>query len=222
MSTATLPPSIAEPTEERLVLEHITWDQYVKLTDWLIGERPIHATYDRGWLEIMPISLSHELFKGVLGQMVIVLTEEFDYACETLGSMTIRREDLLRGLEPDECYYLPNAERIRGKRELDFKVDPPPDLVIEVDVTSSSKVRIGIYAALGVPEVWRLVSDDRVDCLQLDAAGGYVTSAGSRYFPGLTSEDVSRFVNEALSMDKTAWRKAFRTWVREKLRAGHA
>ena len=121
-----------------------------------VEEQPgIRLTYDRGLLEIMTPLDPHESYKKLLGRFVEALTEELDVEICSLGSRTCSREDLVRGLEPDQCYYIQNEQVVWDKEQIDLNQDPPPDLVIEIDITSSSINRLDLYADLGVPEVWR-------------------------------------------------------------------
>lgn len=204
------------PRGGRAVLTRVSWGEYLRIARSL-GDRRVRTTYDRGRLVIVSPGPYHEGINKALDQMVIILAEEFELPSSDLGSTTFRRADLKKGLEPDNCHYFENSPRIRGRRKTDLRVDPPPDLAIETDVTSNSERRLGIYAAFGVPEVWRF-DGDRVLFLRLTAGGRYIRRAESRYFPGFRSEDATRFAEEAPDADKTAWRKAFRAWVRETLR----
>jgi Uma2 family endonuclease len=129
-----------------------------------------------------------------------------------LGSTTFRREDLRRGFEPDSCFYVQNEERVRGKVEIDSAVDPPPDLVIEVDITSPSLDRFPIYARFGVPEVWRY-DGERVVVYEFRNAE-YVEVANSLALPWFTSDILTRLVAQGLTMRRTAWLKEVREWTR--------
>ncbi len=137
------------------ILQGIHWDTYQNLVRDLESQPGTRLTYDDGTLEIMMPLPPHETFKKLLGRFVEVTTEELGIEIRSLGSTTWTREDLRKGLEPDECYYIQNELAVRGKDVIDLTIDPPPDLAIEVDSTSSSMNRMRIYAALGVPEVWR-------------------------------------------------------------------
>jgi Uma2 family endonuclease len=129
----------------------------------------------------MVVSSRHERPNHLIAQLVEVVAEELDLDLENLGSTTFKREDLQRGFEPDTCFYVQNEERIRGKEEIDLNVDPPPDLVIEVDITSPSLDRFPIYAHFGVPEVWRY-DGERVEVYELGNAQ-YVEVANSLALP---------------------------------------
>ena len=157
----------------------------------------------------------HEEAKYLLGCVIDTVTEELRIPRQGAGSTTWRREDLDRGLEPDACFYLANAERVRGKA-IDLSVDPPPDLAIEVDITRSSLDRMGVYAKLGIPEIWRYDGESlRVYLLQAD--GNYAETETSRSLPFLLPGEVARFLEQAGPMDHSEWGRQFRQWVRDEL-----
>src|SRR3954454_19090485 len=166
-------PRTSEP-EPRIVLRGVGWEGYERMLE-LVGDRPIRLTYDRGDLELMVPSHDHERYKSLLGRLIETLTLELDLPCDAAGSTTWRKQLEDRGLEPDECYYLANAERVSG-RKIDLEVDPPPDLAIEVEISRSALDRMGIYAALGVPEVWRF-DGETLRVAQLRADGTYADVA---------------------------------------------
>ena len=139
----------------KVLLPGVSWSTYQALVHDL-AERPNkRLTYDHQWLEIMTPLPEHEANKRLLGRIVEATTEELGLEIYSFGSTTWSREDLQRGLEPDECYYIPSEAQVRGKTRIDLTVDPPPDLAIEIDITSSSLDRLKIYASLGIQEVWR-------------------------------------------------------------------
>jgi Uma2 family endonuclease len=138
-----------------ILLNNITWQTYESLRSNLAEQAGIRLTYDRGKLEIMTPLAPHEKYKKLLGSFVEALTEETDRDICSLGSLTCKKEDLARGLEPDRCYYIQNEQVVWDKDQIDLNQDPPPDLVIEIDITSSSIDRLELYASLGVPEVLR-------------------------------------------------------------------
>jgi Uma2 family endonuclease len=197
---------------QHIVLDGVSWELYEHLLEEM-GDRPIRLTYDNGDLEIMPPLYEHEVPKTMIGRAIETLAEELDVAIQAAGSTTFRRRAKQRGLEPDECYYVQSLPLIRGKRKLSLPKDPPPDLAVEIDVTSRSIARLPIYAALGVPEVWRF-DGAAIQCLHLRPDGKYVASDYSRAFPMLRPRDLMRFVEMAQAMDLTAAGKALRRWVR--------
>ncbi len=139
---------------QRLVLHDVDWKTYYAVSLALDG-RHLRLPYDGETLELMTIARIHSTLSRLLGRFVVVLTEEFQLPVASCGDMTVDREDLVRGLEGDETFYITNEPRVRGKEQLDFQIDPPPDLAIEIDITSSSRRRMAIFTALRVPEIWR-------------------------------------------------------------------
>jgi Uma2 family endonuclease len=137
-----------------IVLDGISWTTYSRLRRES-GQQRLRMTFDSGELEIMSPSFQHESAKGLLSQMVRTLASDGGISYASGGSTTFRLKEMKKGLEPDQCFWLANAERVRGKKRINLRKDPPPDLAIEVDIFRSSLNRMGIYAALGVPEIWR-------------------------------------------------------------------
>lgn len=130
----------------------------------------------------------------------------------------MKREDLQRGFEPDSSFCVQNAPRMRPVRELDLNQDPPPDLSIEVDVTSQSINRVPIFAAVGIPEVWHYSLGGAVQIMKLNSSGAYETAARSLAFPIVTSEDLTRFLLESESKPSNVWARELRGWIRAQAR----
>lgn len=196
----------------RILLTDIRWETYKALADDL-GDRHIFLTYDRGSLEIMTVGSEHERYKTVVGRFVELMTMELRIRICSLGSTTQQRKDLQRALESDECYYIANEPKVRGKLHIDFNVDPPPDLAIEIDISRSSIDRQSIYAALRVPELWRFNSQGlRVFVLRAD--GQYERSESSRCFPFLPLAELERFLKQITKVDETSLLIEFQEWVR--------
>jgi Uma2 family endonuclease len=199
---------------ERVLLHGVSWKAYEALLEcW--ADRPVRLTYDRGRLEIMSPLRKHEKPGAFLKQMIELFTLGMKIPRETGGSMTFRKEAAQRGLEPDGCYWIQNVEAVRGTEEFDGQVDPPPDLVIEIDITSSSLDRMSIYAALGVPEVWRF---DGVELtVNLLQHGQYIPSEQSLALPGLPLGVVRRFLDRRTE-DEVTLLSSFQAWVRKQAR----
>jgi Uma2 family endonuclease len=203
------------PSEQRFLLRAVDWRTYRAVSEALKG-RHLRFTYDRGNLEFMTISRTHGNYSRLLGRLIFVLAEEFGLPIRSLGDMTCDREDLDRGVEPDECFYLVNEPRIREKEEIDLTTDPPPDLVVEIDISRSSRNRLGIYAAMGVPEVWQF-DGEVLRVQQREAGEHYTVSNRSRYFPSLPVAELAGFLHRRTQMDEVSLVRAFRTWVRGQL-----
>lgn len=201
----------------RFLLKNISWQTYEALLKDMESQPGIRLTYDRGKLEIMtPLDL-HETYSRLIGRFVETLTEELNIEIRSLGSRTCKREDLTRGLEPDECYYIQNESVVRHLEQIDLNQSPPPDLVIEIDVTSSSINRLDLYAALGVPEVWRYDGSQLI-IYQLQN-GEYLVCASSPTFPQLTSSEIIRFLELRKTTGETSLIRLFRSWVRNQIRS---
>lgn len=210
MSIAVSSPRVAE---QRFLLSDVSWSLYEHLLEELNDRRNVRVTFDRGDLELMSPSLRHESWGNMLGAFVEILAEELDIPLICARSTTFRRKDLNRGLEPDNCYYIEHVQDVLGKDDLDLSVDPPPDLAIEIEVSRSAVGRMPIYAALGIPQVWRY-GDDRLQVYCLDAGGDYVIAERSPTFPALSLEKVAEFLCQSLQTDDISLQRAFRTWVR--------
>jgi Uma2 family endonuclease len=197
------------------LLHEIDWRTYSRLLRAFDGRRRLRLTYDRGTLEIMSPLWEHEDGACILGSFIEVLTEELNLPRRAGGSVTLRRRRRRRGLEPDRCYWIASAPRVLGKRRLDLRVDPPPDVAIEIDVTASSLDRMSIYAKLSVPEVWRL---DATGLSFLVLQGGvYQARTHSLAFPQLQAADLAPFLAQLGLVDDTALVRQFRGWVRRQL-----
>jgi len=201
------------PAEQRVVLHNVSWGTYERLLEDHENNSAPRFTYDRGELEIMSPSPEHEKLNRRMAQLVMALTEETGVEAEDFGSTTFRREDLERGFEPDSCFYIENEESVRGKSRIDLSVDPPPDLVIEIDITSPSLNKLSIYTRIGVPEIWRY-DGKRVTILKLEG-DGYVEANASVVLPPATGAALSNFVEKSQSMRRTAWLKEVRGWARK-------
>ncbi len=200
-------------TGQRLILHGISWETYERLLADFENSHAAHFTYDQGGLEIMVLSFEHEKINRLFHSLFEVVAEEMDIDFENAGSTTLKREDLHRGFEPDTCFYVNHAEHIRGKTHIDLSVDPPPDLVIEIDLSSLSLDKLPSYAAVGVAEVWRYY-EKSVEILILDS-GTYERQEESGVLPGLTDKVISRFIKDGYSMKRTEWVRSIREWVRQ-------
>ena len=201
-----------ELPEQKVILHGISWETYERLLADK-EDRPVpRLAYDRGALEAMRPSFEHEGLARNISVVVTVVAEELEIDELDAGSTTFKREDLERGFEPDGCFYIQHAGRIRGKRRIDLTTDPPPDLVIEVDITSPSLNKLSIYAGIGVPEVWHHDGERlTIFCLEGDR---YVGVAASRVLPPLDGDTMSGFVELSRTQGRTVVKRAVREWVR--------
>jgi len=208
--------TLAQPLPVNItILSGIQWDTYQNLVRDLESQPGMRLTYDDGILEILMPLPPHERYKKLLGRFVEVITEELGIEICSLGSTTWTREDLHKGLEADECYYIQNELLVRGKDTIDLNIDPPPDLVIEVDSTSCSMNRLGIYAALGVPEVWQYDRDSLTIWSLVNQA--YQPREVSAVLPMFDIVVLRSFLELSQTMGETSLIRHVRQWVREQL-----
>lgn len=202
-------------TDGHLVLYNVSWRDYLRFSR-LFADRPGHRlTYDRGVLEIMSPSRPHDRLSRLLARFVGVITDELGLDFSDGGSTTLRRRKKRKGAEPDESFWIANEVKMRAKEGLDLRTDPPPDLCIEVDVTHSSLDRLAIYAALGIPEIWRL-SDEGLHFHVLHEKA-YVVQANSLAFPLVSSTELVDFLALRDRMGVNALLRQVRAWIRKKI-----
>ncbi|MEH2417436.1 Uma2 family endonuclease [Nostoc sp.] len=201
--------------EQRTVLHNISWETFEALLKDTGEDRRSRFAYDCGVLEIMTPLFEHENPKIQFDRFILVLAEELGIEIRSAGSTTLKRKISKRGIEPDTCYYIQNELAIRGKQTLDLENDPPPDLAIEIDITSSSVNKLGIYSALGVTELWRY-DGQNLKFYQL-IEGQYVECKFSIAFPLVLVSEISRFIEQSKSMGEITLLKSFRAWVRKKI-----
>jgi Uma2 family endonuclease len=199
--------AVATPRESRVVIRNLSWGTYETLLRERGDEGPRMA-YDRGALEIMSPSSKHETLKSLIGRLLETYTEVLGIDIVGTGSTTFKLQLKERGLEPDESYYIQNESRVRG-RDIDLSTDPPPDLAIEIDLRRSSLDKLGIYAALGIPEVWSH-DGERVVVHVLQPSGSYAVSDRSAALPELPMDELVGFLDRIGSQSDTQIVRAFR------------
>ncbi|MEH2103838.1 MAG: Uma2 family endonuclease [Nostoc sp.] len=202
------------PPGQRVLLRDVTWQELEAILEDLGEHRAARIAYDRGILEIMAPLPEHEFDKEIISDLVKALLEELSTEFISLGSTTFKNQAMAQGIEPDQCFYIKNESKIRGKKRLDLAVDPPPDLALEIDITS--RTHPNIYEALKVPELWRF---DRGK-LQINVLqdGHYVESQQSLNFPLFPIiEAIPQHLEQSITAGRNATLKAFRIWVQKQL-----
>ncbi len=190
----------------------ISWQTYKTLMAEVGGDRAWRIAYDRGVLELrMPLE-EHEEPKGLLESFIEAIADELQIEVRKLGSLTLDREDLSRAVEPDSCFYIQNEAVVRG-RKISLPDDPPPDLVIESDYTNSSVNKQSIYAALGVPELWRYTHQTLLVYARVD--GDYEQRDASLVFPFLPVADVGYFIEQSRTVGQRSAVRLFRQRIRD-------
>ena len=203
---------LSVPPGHRIILHNISWQEFEEILTELGENRASRLAYYQGNLEIkMPLP-KHEVAKVIIGDLVKIILEELEIDCECFGSTTFKRQDMNSGIEPDDSFYIKNHLQMIGKEKIDLNIDPPPDLVIEIDVTS--KTQLDAYLALAVPEVWRYENDK----LQINIwqNGKYIESKVSPNFPNLPiAEIIPQFVEESRILGRSPTLRKFRQWIKQ-------
>jgi Uma2 family endonuclease len=202
------------PTTQPILLEGVSWATYECLLADFGDSHAARVAYDQGTLEIMSPSYVHEQRNSLIAMLVSVVATEMDIDFENAGSTTFKRADMGRGFEPDSCFYLQHVAAIRGKRTIDLATDPPPDLVVEIDITHPSLDKMPIYATLGVPEVWR-ATEERVVVYQR-MRDGYAVVDQSTVLPGLAAAELQDWLAVSEQTSRAAWMKQIQSWARDR------
>ena len=199
---------------DRVVLSNISWAQFENLLNNLGDQRAAHIAYDNGLLEIMTPLPEHEHFKEVFGDALKDIADELELDYESYGSTTWRQRAKMAGVEPDNCFYFQNEAIVRGRVDLDLSQgDPPPDLALEIDLTSKSLNRFPIYARLEVPEIW-CYDQGELKIYQL-VDGGYVSTETSLALPDLPIKQLPNIIETYRNQGRRAIRQAIRQWVKK-------
>jgi len=202
------------PEGQTIEIRDVSWSEFEIILAELGEKRNTRIAYSEGTLTIVAPMPAHEFAKVCIGDFVKILLEELDRDYISLGSTTFKNENMSKAVEPDDCFYIRQYKSVLGKARLDMSVDPPPELAIEIDVTS--KTQLEAYAGLGVEELWRYDNEKlRIDAL---VDGKYVEVEQSPSFPvWLTNQSIEKFVARAQVVSQGRAKKAFRQWVIDRL-----
>jgi len=210
--------AISTPAETRTLLENISWQTFKAMLTDMGSSRNTRLAYENGTLEIMAPDMPHENSNRVIEGFVIALCEEIGEEYKRSGSLTLTRDDLERGGEPDSSYYIQNEYQVRNKEKIDLSIDPPPDLVLEVEYSKPKVDKFKIYAAIGVPEFWRF--NGSVLRIYVLNDGQYLEVEQSPTFGTVPVKEIPRFIQETRINGEMATTRAFRAWVREQVLSG--
>jgi Uma2 family endonuclease len=199
---------------QQMLLKDISWQKLEKILEEMGERRAARISYSDGWLEIMVPLPEHEKDKELLGDLVKILLEILQIDFEPFGSTTLKNERMRQAVEPDTSFYIQNQAAVIGKNRIDLNIDPPPDLAIEIDITS--RTRFENYEILGVPELWRYQQQGlEIFLLQ---EGKYIKSQSSPNFPNIPIiELVNEYVQQCLSIGRSQAMRNFRSWIRDNL-----
>jgi Uma2 family endonuclease len=199
---------------QQMLLQDVSWQQLENILEEMGERRAARISYSHGWLEIMVPLPEHEKDKEFIGDLVKILLEELQIDFEPFGSTTLKNERMRQAVEPDTSFYIQNQAAVIGKNRIDLTINPPPDLAIEIDITS--RTRFENYELLGVPELWRYTQQGlEINLLQ---AGKYIKSQSSPNFPGIPIiELVNEYVQQCLTIGRSQAMRNFKSWVKKNL-----
>jgi Uma2 family endonuclease len=201
--------------ENRTILQPISWTTFNNLLTELGNHRNTRLTYHKAVLEIMTPLGEHENNNRFIDKLIQVLATELNLNIKSMGSLTLKKDNLQQAVEPDSCYYLTQEPLVRNKQNIDLNIDPPPDLVLEIDITNTSLNKLPIYASLQVPEIWRY-NGRSLQVFVLDLTKReYNQVTISPTFPQLNIETIPQLISQSLIVGETATLKAFRDSIRQ-------
>ncbi|MCX5984601.1 MAG: Uma2 family endonuclease [Nostocales cyanobacterium LacPavin_0920_SED1_MAG_38_18] len=199
---------------QQMLLKDISWTQLENILEEMGEKRAARISYSDGWLEIMVPLPEHEKDKEIFGELVRILLDKLEIDFEPFGSTTLKNERMRQAVEPDTSFYIQNQAAVIGKNRIDLNIDPPPDLAIEIDITS--RTRFDNYEILGVPELWRYQQQGLEIFLLRE--GKYIKSSSSPNFPDIPIiELVNEYVQQCLTIGRSQAMRNFRSWVRDNL-----
>ena len=199
------------PPASTLILHDIGWEEYEELLDALGEAKGLRISYDQGTLQIMTLSTRHEKYARLIDNLVSLFSIRMRIKVLCYGSATMKKHDKLRGAEPDSCFYVQNADLVGRKSDIDFSIDPPPDIVVEVDLGHDSVSKFPVYSELGVPEIWRY--DGEFITIYHLIGERYVTASASHALPALSSDILTEFLSRSNHEDQYEVLLAFETWL---------
>ncbi|MDZ8027929.1 MAG: Uma2 family endonuclease [Nostoc sp. DedQUE11] len=205
----------AKLSETRDVLQNISWQTFKAMLADMGCERNKRLAYDNGIVEIMTPLMPHENSNRLIEGFVLVLCEEFGLEVKSAGSLTMTRDDLEQGAEPDSSYYIQNEFLVRNKENIDLNIDPPPDLILEVEYSRSKINKLNLYASMGVSEFWRY--NGSVLRIYTLNNGQYSQSENSPTFASVLVTEIPRFIQESKKIGQIAATRAFRSWIKQQM-----
>jgi Uma2 family endonuclease len=204
---------LALEEENSVILSNVSWETYTQFVEEMMDKISNPRFYfDEGNLLIMSVSPEHEYYNRIIASIIDILAEQFQKNWIALGSTTYTKDAIEKGFEPDSCFYFANEEKMRGVKRLDMSVHLAPDLIVEVDITSLSTGRQNIFAAFGVPEIWRF-DGEKMQILRLEK-DKYIEIPNSLSLPKVTPEKLTEFVNKSETLSRLEWIEEVRTWAK--------
>jgi len=203
------------PAEARTILENISWQTFKSMLADMGSERNTRLAYDNGIVEILSPLVPHENPNRLIEAFIVVMCEELGLEIKRTGSITLTRDDLEKGGEPDSSYYIQNESLVRDKENINLSEDPPPDLVLEVEYSRFAVNKLSLYASMGIPEFWWY--DGSVLRVYMLSGKQYSEVKSSPTFARIPVKEIPKFIQETRKNGEIATTRAFRTWVRSSI-----
>ncbi|AFZ47778.1 protein of unknown function DUF820 [Cyanobacterium stanieri PCC 7202] len=209
---------ISKPRGENIVrLNSVSWTTFNRLLNELGNKRNQRLTYYDNVLEIMSPLGVHENNNRFIESLIFVIADELGLNLKKFGSLTLKSNQFQQAVEPDSCYYLQNEPKVRNKQQIDLTNDPPPDLVLEIDITGGSLHKLPIYANLGVPEIWRYDGEKLTVFILKKDINNYQEVDKSLAFPFLNLSVIPELIEQSLIDGETAVLRGFRNSFKNSL-----
>jgi Uma2 family endonuclease len=199
------------PADTVVTFHDVGWEEYEDLLEQVGEASGLRISFNEGRLTVKTLSTEHEKYARFLEKLLTVLSLRRRINILSFGGATMKKSKRRKGLEPDACFYVQTADLLGKRIQLDFEVDPPPDIAVEIDVHHDSLSKFAIYAALGVPEIWRY--DGQQLTIYLLQEDTYVTSAQSQALPLLTSQILTEFLTRLRDEGEFQTLLAFDEWL---------
>ena len=199
------------PADSLLTLHHVAWHEYEDLLEQVGEASGLRISYDNGTLQVMTLSPEHENYARFFEGLMTLIRIRLRINIRSFGSTTMKTQQRAKGTEPDACFYVQSAAAIGNRAQLDFTTDPPPDVAVEVDLHHQSLNKFPIYAALGVPEVWRY--DGQQLTIHLLQESDYVAAPQSQALPLLSAQLLTEFLTRVRAEGDFQASLAFDEWL---------
>jgi Uma2 family endonuclease len=199
------------PEASEVTFHHASWEEYEELLDQVGEASDLRISYDDGVLQVMTLSTEHENYARFIEKMVSTLSLRKRINIRSFGGSTMRKKKKRKGKEPDACFYVQTVAAIGNRMKLDFEVDPPPDIAVEIDLHHDSRAKFPIYVALGVPEIWRF--DGYALTIHHLQEDHYVEQEASRALPLLTSHLLTEYLLRITTEGEFQTLLAFDEWL---------
>lgn len=193
--------ALSQPIAENVVLLNpVSWETFSQLLEELGDKRNQRFAYDQRNLEIISPLGEHENSNRFIDDLIRVIADELGWNLKKFSSLTLKSQAFQQGVKPDSCYYLKNEPQVRKKQSIDLASDPPPDLVLEIDITNTSLNKFSIYGNLKVPEIWQYNGQKLMVFLLNPESNQYQNMTNSEVFPFLEMTLIPQFIQKSLEV----------------------